>query len=68
MAGFVPGRDQVTLDAMDPEGSRERQAAETAERRAELDKRELAELEREQTSVAVSKRNRSLLDRMLRRG
>lgn len=68
MAGFVPGRDKVTLEAMDPEGSRQRQAAETAERRAVLDKEELAELEREQSRVTAPKRNRSLLDRLLKRG
>jgi hypothetical protein len=68
MAGFVPGRDRVTLEAMAPEASRRMQAAETAERRAGLDKEELAELERAQAGAAASRRKRSLLNRLLRRG
>lgn len=68
MAGFVPGRDRGTLDAMAPEESHRRQAAETAERRAVLDKEELAELERAQTGVTAPRRKRSLLDRLLHRG
>jgi hypothetical protein len=68
MAGFVPGRDRVTMDAMAPEESRRRQAAEAADNRAVLDKEDLAELERAQTSVAARPRKRSLLDRLLQRG
>lgn len=68
MAGFVPGRDRITLDAMAPEAARQAQDAETADRRAALDNEELAELEREQVGGAAPKRKRSLLDRLLRRG
>ena len=68
MAGFVPGRDRFTLDAMAPEASRRSQAAETAERRAVLDQEELAELDRAKTGAAALRRKRSLLDRPLRRG
>ncbi len=53
MAGFVPGRDRVTLDALAPEESRRIQAAETADRRAVLDKEDLAELERAHTGVTA---------------
>lgn len=67
MAGFVPGRDRVTLDAMAPEESQRRQATETDERRAVLDKQDLAELERAQTGLTAPRRKRSLLDRLLRR-
>jgi hypothetical protein len=68
IAGFVPGRDRVTLDALAPEESRRNQAAETADRRAVLDKEDLAELERAQTGVTAPRRKRSLLDRLLQRG
>jgi hypothetical protein len=68
MAGFVPGRDRVTLEALEPEESRRRQELESAERRAVLDKADLAELERAQSGVSVRRRRRSLLDRLLWRG
>ena len=44
------------------------QATETAERRAVLDKAELAELDRAKTGAAALRRKRSVLDRLLRRG
>jgi hypothetical protein len=68
MAGFVPGRDRVTLEAMAPEETQRTHAVESAEGRAVLDKEELAELERAQTGGTAPKRNRTLLDRLLRRG
>jgi hypothetical protein len=52
---------------MAPEESHRRQAAETTDRRAVLDKEELAELERAQTGVTAPRRKRSLLDRLLHR-
>lgn len=67
MAGFVPGRDRITIEALTPEETRRKQAAETAERRAALDKQELVDLELARMG-AVTKRTRSLLDRLLRRG
>ena len=67
MAGFVPGRDRVTLEALDPEETRHRDAVESAERQAALDKEELAELERETAGGTAPRRKRSLLDRLLRR-
>jgi hypothetical protein len=67
MAGFVPGRDHATLDALAPEETRRRQAAESADRRAVLDKEDVADLERAQTGVAAPRRKRSLFDRLLRR-
>jgi predicted HAD superfamily Cof-like phosphohydrolase len=68
MAGFVPGRDRATLESMTPEETQSANAVESAEHRADLDKEELAELERAQTGGTVRKRNRTLLDRLLRRG
>jgi hypothetical protein len=68
MAGFVPGRDRVTLEALTPEEARRRDAVEDADRRAVLDKEDLAELERAQTGSTAPRRKRSLLDRLLRRG
>ena len=68
MAGFVPGRDRYTLEAMDPQDAERDNAAETAERRAILDKEDLAELERTQTGRAPAPTpKRTLLDRLLRR-
>ena len=68
MAGFVPGRDRNTLEALDREDVERRNAAETAERRAILDKEELAELERAQAGGASEPpRKRTLLDRLLGR-
>jgi hypothetical protein len=68
MAGFVPGRDRYTLEAMDPQDAERNNAAETAERRAILDKEELAELERTQTGGEPAPTpKRTLLDRLLRR-
>ena len=49
MAGFVPGRDHATLDALSPDQIRQRKAAESADQRAALDKENLANLERAQT-------------------
>jgi hypothetical protein len=68
MAGFVPGRDRVTLEAIAPEAAQKANAIESAERRAALDKEELAELERAQTGARAPRRRRTLLDRLLRRG
>jgi hypothetical protein len=68
MAGFVPGRDRVTLEALTPEETRRRDAVEDADRQAVLDKEDLAELERAQTGGTAPRRTRSLLDRLLRRG
>ena len=67
MAGFVPGRDLHTLDAMNPEETQRRHDMESAEQRAKLDKEELAELERAQTGQPAPERKRSLVDRLLRR-
>jgi len=67
MAGFVPGRDRVTLDALSPEQTRLRQADESADQRAALDKEELANLERAQTGITAPLRKRSLFDRLFRR-
>jgi hypothetical protein len=66
MAGFVPGRDRVTLEALTPEETARRDAADAADRRAALDKEELAELERAKSS-AMAHRKRSILDGLLRR-
>lgn len=66
MAGFVPGRDQVTLEALAPEETRRRHAAESAERQVVLDREELAELEGHGRTSAA-RRKRSLLDRLFRR-
>jgi len=68
MAGFVPGRDRVTIEALAPEETRRKHAVESAERQADLDKEDLAELELAQTGGSAPRRKRSLLDRLLRRG
>jgi hypothetical protein len=68
VAGFVPGRDRVTLEALDPEETQHRHDVESAERQAVLDKEELADLEREQAGGTAPRRKRSVLDRLLRRG
>jgi hypothetical protein len=68
MAGFVPGRDRVTLEALVPEETRRRHAVESADRQAVLDKEDLAELELAQAGGTAPRRKRSLLDRLLRRG
>ncbi|HYH91892.1 MAG TPA: hypothetical protein VD763_01945 [Candidatus Saccharimonadales bacterium] len=68
MAGFVPGRDRVTLEALSPEETRRRQAAEAAEHQAALDKEELVRLELARIGAAPPKPKRSLLDRLLRGG
>jgi hypothetical protein len=68
MAGFVPGRDRVTLEALAPDETRRRHAVESADRQAVLDKEDLAELELAQVGGTASRRKRSLLDRLLRRG
>ena len=68
MAGFVPGRDRYTLEAMDPDDAERRNTAETAERRAILDREELAELERTQAGAPPAlPQKRTLIDRLLRR-
>jgi len=67
MAGFVPGRDRVTVDAMNPEQTQRAHAMEAAEERAGLDRQELAELERGTARAPVRERKRSLLDRLLGR-
>ena len=67
MAGFVPGRDHATLDALSPDQIRQRKAAESADQRAALDKEDLANLERGQTGVAAPHRKPTLLDRVFRR-
>jgi hypothetical protein len=67
MAGFVPGRDRVTLEALDPEETLRRQAVESAEHRAVLDKEELADLERGHIVGPAPRRKRTVLDRLLRR-
>lgn len=68
MAGFVPGRDRVTMEAFTPEESQRKQALESAERQAILDKEELIALERAQVGAAAPPRKPRLLDRLLRRG
>jgi hypothetical protein len=68
MAGFVPGRDRATLEALTPEEAHRRDTVDEAERRAVLDKEDLAELERTQMGGPAPHRKRSLLDRLLRRG
>ena len=67
MAGFVPGRDHATLDALSPDQIRQRKAAESADQRAALDKEDLANLERAQTGVTAPHRKPTLLDRLFRR-
>ena len=67
MAGFVPGRDRVTLEALTPEEVQRTQSVESAERLAALDRKELAELERAQTGGPIPHGKRSLLDRLLGR-
>jgi hypothetical protein len=67
MAGFVPGRDRVTLEALSPEETERRDAVEATEHRAVLDKEELAQLERLPSSRTSPKRKRGLLDRLFRR-
>jgi hypothetical protein len=67
MAGFVPGRDRFTIEALDPDEARRLQTLESDKRQARLDKNELAELEREQTGTAAPEVRRSLLDRLIRR-
>src|SRR6266850_8403471 len=64
MAGFVPGRDHATLEALSPEQIRQRNATESADQRAALDKEDLANLERAQTGVMAPQRKRTLLDRL----
>jgi hypothetical protein len=68
MAGFVPGRDRVTLEGLAPGETQRRHAVESAERQAVLDNEDLIELERAQTGATGPQRKRSLLDRLLRRG
>ena len=68
MAGFVPGRDRLTIEALAPEEKRRKDAVESAERQAVHDREELAELELAQTGGTALRRKRSLLDRLLRRG
>jgi hypothetical protein len=67
MAGFVPGRDRFTIEALHPDEARRLQTLESEERQSTLDKNELAQLEREQTGSAAPPRRRSLLDRLMRR-
>jgi len=68
MAGFVPGRDRVTMEAFAPEETLRKQSLESAERQTLLDKEELADLERTQIGAPAPHRKRTLLDRLLRRG
>jgi hypothetical protein len=67
MAGFVPGRDRFTIEALHPDEERRLRTLESEERQATLDKNELAESEREQTGGAAPQSRRSLLDRLVRR-
>jgi hypothetical protein len=67
MAGFVPGRDRFTIEALHPDEARRLRTLASEERQATLDKNELAELEREQTGGAAPQSRRSLLDRLVRR-
>lgn len=67
MAGFVPGRDRMTIEALHPDETRRLRTIESEDRRVTLDKEELAELDREQTRGAVPHSRRSLLDRLMRR-
>lgn len=67
MAGFVPGRDRFTIEALHPDEAQQLTTLESNERQARLDENELAELEREQTGTAPPPPRRSLLDRLLRR-
>ena len=67
MAGFVPGRDKATIEALHPDEARRLRTLESEERQATLDKNELAEVERAQTASAAQPSRRSLLDRLLRR-
>jgi len=65
MAGFVPGRDRFTIEALQPDEAQQAKTLESNERQARLDESELAELEREQTGSAPPPPRRSLLDRLL---
>jgi hypothetical protein len=68
MAGFVPGRDRFTIEALHPDEAERLRTLDSEERQAALDKDELAELEHEQTGTAAPQQSRrSLLDRLLRR-
>jgi hypothetical protein len=67
MAGFVPGRDRFTLEALHPDEARRLRALESDANQATLDQKELAELERAQTGSAAPPSRPSLLDRLLRR-
>jgi hypothetical protein len=67
MAGFVPGRDRATLEALAPEETRKSHAAESAERQAVLDREDRAVLELARTGGTTPRRKGSLLDRLLRR-
>lgn len=67
MAGFVPGRDRLTLESLDPEEARRHRAVDSQQHQATLDDEELAELERAQTGRPARPGRPSLLDRLLRR-
>jgi hypothetical protein len=56
----------MTLEALTPEETARRNEAEAAEHQKELDKEELADLERAQTG-GVAHRRPSILDRLMRR-
>ncbi len=67
MAGFVPGRDRLTLESLHPDEARRLRALDSQDHQATLDEKELAELERAQTGRAARPSRPSLLDRLLRR-
>jgi hypothetical protein len=68
MAGFVPGRDRVTQDALMPEEARRTHERDEAARQAELDRAELAELEHEaDAQSAHAPEHKGLVDRLLGR-
>ena len=67
MAGFVPGRDRFTIEALHLDEAQQANTLESKERQARLDENDLAELEREQTGNAPPPPRRSILDRLLRR-
>ena len=67
MAGFVPGRDRLTIESLHPDEARMHRALESHDQQATLDQKELAELEQAQTGRAARPGRRGLLDRLLRR-
>jgi hypothetical protein len=74
VAGFVPGRDRLTIEALHPDEAQRVRTLESEERQATLDKTELAELEgygdeaiEAEVATPTTSRRKSILARLLRR-